>query len=400
MADYDPTRWTSDRPGYLARVAASLRLPESDARDVIEELEGHIADSTAALMADGLSQEQAERNTLARLGAPDVLAGDLRRARQTSRRMLAAVGGGVWAATRSGTFGLLVGAATALPALLLVATIVGLFLPSVLFLREPVASASLIAWAWTIVAFLAAGAATRRIAVTARRPIADVRMPAAVLAAVVIGAAVLLIPSMALDEMSAIVLLAIPLGGVLGALLATERGRPSRWLAPLAILVIVFGFVVLPLALISAPGTLTATVTEGPMTSVPPGFEAEPAFEYPFSNGPMIHNQDGRYELEATVGPSNARLRDLRLEVWACALPCSEPDAERTVLIGDAPASIANDRLTAAVVMNRYRYSGPIVAQLLGTDEGGVQHTLFGPDVGEAAFVGRVIDWLLAPEPS
>ena len=70
------------------------------------------------------------------------------------------------------------------------------------------------------------------------------------------------------------------------------------------------------------------------------------------------------------------------------------------MLIGDAPASIANDRLTAAVVMNRYRYSGPIVALLLGTDEGGVQHTLFGPDVGEAAFVGRVIDWLLAPEPS
>ena len=59
MADYDPTRWTSDRAGYLARVAASLRLPDSDARDVIEELEGHIADSTAALMADGLSQEQA-----------------------------------------------------------------------------------------------------------------------------------------------------------------------------------------------------------------------------------------------------------------------------------------------------------------------------------------------------
>jgi hypothetical protein len=70
------------------------------------------------------------------------------------------------------------------------------------------------------------------------------------------------------------------------------------------------------------------------------------------------------------------------------------------VLVGAAPASIANDRLTAAVVMDRYRYSGPIVALLLGTDGGGVQHTLFGPEVGDAAFVGRVIDWLSASEPS
>jgi hypothetical protein len=310
--------------------------------------------------------------------------------------MIAAVGGGVWAATRSGTFGLLVGAATALPALILIAAIAGLLLPSVVFFREPIAPAAGIAWAWAIAAFLAAGAATRRIAVTARRPIADVRTPAAVLAALVIGAAVLLIPSLALDVVSVIVLLAIPLGGVFGALLATERGRPSRWLAPLAILVMVFGFVVLPLALITAP----ATTTYGPIVpSDRPAFEAEPAFESPFADGISIHNQDGRYELETTVAPSIAQWRDVHLEVWACELPCSEPDAERTVLIGDAPASIANDRLTAAVVMDHYRYSGPIVALLTGTDEGGVQHALFGPRVGEAAFVGRVIDWLSAPEP-
>ena len=60
--------------------------------------------------------------------------------------------------------------------------------------------------------------------------------------------------------------------------------------------------------------------------------------------------------------------------------------------------SLTNDRLTAAVVMDRYRYSGSIVALLLGTDESGVEHTLHGPNVGEGAFVGRVIDWLLAPQ--
>ena len=136
-------------------------------------------------------------------------------------------------------------------------------------------------------------------------------MPAAVLAAVVIGVAVLLIPSMALDLMAATVLLAIPLGGVFGALLATERGRPSRWLAPLAILVIVFGFVVLPLALIWAPGTVTGHGHgRRPRTSVPPEFEAVPAFEYPA--WVIIHDQDGRYELGTTVGPSIAQWRDLR----------------------------------------------------------------------------------------
>ena len=69
------------------------------------------------------------------------------------------------------------------------------------------------------------------------------------------------------------------------------------------------------------------------------------------------------------------------------------------MLIGDAPATIANDQLTAPVVMNRYRYSGPVVALLLGTDEGGVQHTLAARVIPKAAFVGRVIDWLSAPEP-
>ena len=168
------------------------------------------------------------------------------------------------------------------------------------FLFEPVGIATGIAWAWAIAAFLAAGAATRRIAVTARRPIADVRTPAAVLAALVIGAAVLLIPSLALDEVAVIVLLAIPLGGVFGALLATERGRPSRWLAPLAILVMVLGFVALPLAILWAPPTVTSVPDHLPLTDVPP--------KRPFADSMNFGSQDGRYEVGTTVGPSIARI--------------------------------------------------------------------------------------------
>src|SRR6187200_2388320 len=84
----------ADRDAYLDQVAARLRLPEDHARDVIEELQGHLAASVAGLLNEGLTPDQAERESIARLGNPDELADGIRQARQSRRRLLAAAGSG------------------------------------------------------------------------------------------------------------------------------------------------------------------------------------------------------------------------------------------------------------------------------------------------------------------
>ena len=84
-------------------MAGRLRLPDEEATDVLEELRSHLAESAAGLVGEGLTAEQAERESIARLGNPDALADGIRTARQTRRRMLAAAGAGVIAAT-SGLF--------------------------------------------------------------------------------------------------------------------------------------------------------------------------------------------------------------------------------------------------------------------------------------------------------
>ena len=85
----------ADRGAYLDRVAARLGLPDERARDVLDELEGHLSESTQGFVDQGMTIEQAERQSIARLGDPDALADGLRRAQQSRRRLLAAAGAGV-----------------------------------------------------------------------------------------------------------------------------------------------------------------------------------------------------------------------------------------------------------------------------------------------------------------
>ena len=89
----------ADRDAYLARVSARLRLPPDHERDVLEELEGHLTESAASLVEEGLPAELAERESIARLGDPGrARRRRLRRARQSRRRLLATAGAGVNAA--------------------------------------------------------------------------------------------------------------------------------------------------------------------------------------------------------------------------------------------------------------------------------------------------------------
>lgn len=86
---------SQDREAFLARVAAGLDLAGQDAQDVLDELSGHLDDTTDALRAQGLSDEDAQRRAISRLGDPALLGRELSRTTWSRRRLLAAAGGGI-----------------------------------------------------------------------------------------------------------------------------------------------------------------------------------------------------------------------------------------------------------------------------------------------------------------
>ena len=81
---------------YLDRLRSNLNLPDGMESDVAAEIKDHIDDSRTALEAEGMEPDAAIREALARLGSVTDLAEHIRRAHQTTRRMLAGAAGGVF----------------------------------------------------------------------------------------------------------------------------------------------------------------------------------------------------------------------------------------------------------------------------------------------------------------
>jgi hypothetical protein len=91
-----------ERDAFLASVRSRLDLPEAVARDVLEELSGHLEDAAAELRAAGLSADDAERRAIGRLGDARALGTALARARRGRRQRPPAVGGGIRAVLAEG----------------------------------------------------------------------------------------------------------------------------------------------------------------------------------------------------------------------------------------------------------------------------------------------------------
>ena len=83
---------------YLEALDARLELPARDRIEIQDELAAHLADSIEAIMTEGLDEQHATREALARLGRPEELARQLETARRTTRRLLAGAAGGVFQA--------------------------------------------------------------------------------------------------------------------------------------------------------------------------------------------------------------------------------------------------------------------------------------------------------------
>ena len=413
MADLERPTGHED---YLARVSAGLRLPEPYAGEVRDELEVHLADATQALIEEGLPQEQAEREAIARLGSPDVLADELRRTHQTRRRLLAGAAGGVWAAVGHGIGGTILGYGLVMAVTLSVAVVVSVvsrFVSIDLSLNGSVPyqawNTVLAAGALCVGAFLGARRAVQAMAVRSLRSMRDIGRWWALGGVVVVGLWVLFILRMPLGWPAVGAELLIPLSFAAGATVMIERRGP-RIRARHILLVAVVGFMLPIVLLYGATGQVGKTlnpVGSGPYGSPdemwhalhfdvigrPPPDDIAAAFRAggDFADGGLVSPYR---DVAPTVDLS--LWHDFRFEAWRRLPSDISPDPNFRAPFVTAPAVRAGNRFQAKLRLDRtpgVTFYG-LVLTAIGPD--GQRYLLSGPNGGQTAFVGTIWDWLTA----
>lgn len=207
---------------YLARIAARLQMPPSTTDAILDELASHLHDAIEAHRLDGMSREDAEREALARLGSPEALGDELRRTHQTTRRLLAAVGGGVFQGIRGGIRGWFGGYLASIPLFFAIALIAEVLAPQAARVLlgqsfSPIVLCSLWGAAWLSGRYL-----VEHISTASLRSVERLRTPVATVGAVAITIALAVVP---MDQtiVSMGMTLVLPLVFAAGAL-TTDRG--------------------------------------------------------------------------------------------------------------------------------------------------------------------------------
>jgi hypothetical protein len=397
----------ADRDAYLDQVAARLRLSDDAVTDVLEELRGHLAESATDLMAEGLTAELAERESIARLGNPAELADGIREARQSRRRLLAAAGSGAVAAVGGVVWGYVFAVA--------VATIAGVLATMLISLGMRWLNLSTPGWrpATDILSIpmalfipgYAADRMVRAISDRAARPIAAVRWPVALAGgSLLTGVALFLVPT---DDgrLGVIVLTAIPLGFVIGALLARDgtaarlRRLPARRVAA----IVVAATLTLTVASASTMRTYSGdgfVVDEG-VSHLPP-----PATDVIGEGWINQQSSIGEGPISAvTLEPEPATLldgwRDLRLEAW----PAMDPMTLEVAPLADHPTFVApmtRDEFgsyAAQLDIGISKEPRWFVIAATGVAPNGIRYDLTGPDGPVAAkpFTGTAWEYLTTP---
>jgi hypothetical protein len=397
----------ADRDAYLDQVAGRLRLPDDEASEVLEELRGHLAESAASLVGEGLTTDQAERESIARLGNPGELADGIRQARQSRRRLLAAAGAGAVAAVGGVVWAYVFAIALATVAGVL-ATLLISFGLQWLNLSTPGWRPATDVLSIPFAVFIPAYGAQRLVGVAAdraARPVKTIRGPIAVIGGGILAfLAIFVIPT---DDgrIGILVLTAIPVGFVIGALSA--RGRTAARLRRLPARRVAAFVVLATLTLVVASASTMRTysgegfvVDEGVSPLPPPATDVI---------GEGWINQGSSIGLGfisgVTLEPEPATLldgwRDLRLEAW----PAMDPMTLDTAPVTDHPSIIApmkresSGGFTGTLDLGVAKEPRWFVIATTGVAPDGTRYLLTGPDGPVAAkpFTGTVWEYLTTP---
>ena len=409
----------ADRDAYLDRVAARLHLPEDHASEVIEELRGHLAESVAGLLDEGLTPDQAERESIARLGNPGELADGIRTARQTRRRLLAAAGSGAVAAVGGVVWGYLFAAA-----LLTIAGIASTILLSLALGSTSAATSGpvmAVAPGWLglsngsrtvtdllsipFALFIPGYAAHRLVGAFAdrlARSVTTIRGPIALGGSVLLAVIALFIVPTDDGLIGVVVLLAIPIGFAFGALLARDghaprlRRMPGRWvLASLAVATATLMVAALATSEINprdghSAGSSTAVIGQDPIDVLGDGW----------LNQESTIGAAETYEV--SIAPKPADLlegwRDLRLEAWPAADPRTldvAPTTDRPALTVPLTRDGAAN-YTAKLDLGQYKERRWFILATTGLAPNGTRYLLSGPDgaIPSRPWMGTVWEYL------
>ncbi len=416
---------------FLDQLDADLRLPARDSIEIQEELAAHLEDSIASLMAEGMDEERAASEAIARLGRPEALARDLEAARRTTRRLFAGAAGGVFQAGLGALWGVLVGSLTlllvAMVAALLVTTIakplvdfLAARLPAFdtdsndLGLNAVFGASVLVSAAW-----FGARRAVRTTYQVSGRNVGQVRAGWAVVGGIGLLACVLFVYSGQQTWLAVAAELGIPTAFVLGALKFDWKSHIHRPLwATLGIVVL---SVVLPVVLLipvstgggSGGGPLPEPLQTGPSA-------AEVAYDrvaplWGSNAGEVLGADSGTIEQQSIFdmryshlnGPALNQFSNIHLEVWhGTSLPKAEavydpelvPDPSyRAPFLSRSLSPTADGHLQIHLDLSRVRASEWVIF-VTATGPDGRRYRLNYPESFWSTFHGTVWDWLTASD--
>jgi hypothetical protein len=253
---------------YLDRMATEMRLPAGDTADIRAELLDHLADSIAALEAEGFDHQAAIREALGRLGPPVELGRQLRAAHQTTSRLFAGAGGGVLAAGGGFLLGYIGAAAAGLLVIFVLALAasllsrVGVPMPN---LSTPdgssIGNGLFLAFVLAVAAAVSMRFAVRVSAGLGRRSPRGAAVLWAVAGVIVFGTWVIFGIRGEQSWVGAAAAPAVPIAAAFGALFRIDRPMPhvGRWapvIAISAILILELGF-----GLVSSVGVTSSSAT-------------------------------------------------------------------------------------------------------------------------------------------
>jgi hypothetical protein len=411
---------------FLSDLEGHLDMPGPVRAEIRLELADHLEDSIAAIESEGLDQDRATREALARLGRPEELARQLRHAHQSTRRLFAGAAGGVFQAGVGVVWGAFIGYAALVLAFVVGAILLNTALkPPLDFLAAHLPHVSTeqqnlatgiafgAASAW-FPAFLAARFGARACSRLSRRSMKSVGRAWALVGLLGIGFVVLFVYTAQQSWLVVPLELLIPVAFVAGALFKTGSTISIHG-GKVAVAVAAVIAVVLPLGLFAVTSSSSGSpwISDGKQESLRwdqvapswtdpttgPGIVGYASGNVSTSGFPGVIDRTFQVQDQATV----AQFRDVRFELWR-GVPFSGapdwtmdyvPDPSYTTPFATQPATLVGGTIPVRFDVSHSRANRWLLF-MTATGPDGRRYRLNWPEPITTSFNGTVWDWLTA----
>lgn len=406
---------------YLREVSHHLPFDAAVTAEVIEELAGHLQDSTEAIIESGISPDEARRRAVRAMGHPEELAKDIARAHQTRQRLLAAAGAGAWTAMKSGIRGMIIGWVMTMLVVFAIGATIVLLRDRLLFdigpgidLPNRSDQTVVLALALGLGAYMAGRKVPPVVARVSRHDFRRARWATGLALAVLALFVGLFWLRSGQSPLSVLALGTLPLWALAGVRHADRP--PSRLLSgrsvPIVALVAVLGILAFFLLATTTRVPTSESLLMGEAQEVRwsdpyEGFRRAGEADLMRAGGPLLviesrHPEDDARSVTVTSERTLPALDELRIEVWPAAdLSLPGPGGIDTSRVGPilAVPLVTDDMRETAhrlVDFSAVREVGDVYLIATGASDDGVRHILNQPEFEQIQVEHTVWEWLLA----